>query len=60
MFTGSAEQMREHQARVLQAAQEVAALLTRLEAEGLGPAQGQIRFPGAIVQKRDGENWTAE
>ncbi|MER0477081.1 hypothetical protein ABR737_01680 [Streptomyces sp. Edi2] len=61
MFTGTAEQFNERRAQALELAEQVAALLDRIDALGVGAATGQLLTPGGTIRRAPGrpaKGWT--
>ncbi|MFJ5099359.1 hypothetical protein [Streptomyces sp. NPDC088557] len=61
MYTGRPEELRRLEQQAAALAAEIAALMTRIDALGLGqclPAQGRIAGPGFDIRRTTGRGWT--
>ncbi|MFD3422124.1 hypothetical protein [Streptomyces decoyicus] len=58
MFTGSVDQFNERQEQARDLAEQVAALLDRIDALGVGVTTGRLPTPGGTIRHSPGEGWT--
>ncbi|MEU9110162.1 hypothetical protein AB0D54_38750 [Streptomyces xanthophaeus] len=58
MFAGTVEELRAREAQARELAEQVAALLDRIDALGLGAGGGQLHTPGGIIRNQPGQGWT--
>ncbi|MGW3378132.1 hypothetical protein [Streptomyces hydrogenans] len=61
MFVGRPEELRRRQRQAVEIAAEIAHLMTRIEALGIGPtmpAAGRLSGPGFVIIRTDRDRWT--
>jgi len=55
MFTGTPEQLRERERQARKLAEQIAALLNKVDDLGIGPAMGNLIIPGVQISSRGGK-----